>query len=75
MAQPGDLVIIFGDDSPRCWKQIIYFNAPDADAQSAALPASGLAPAPFEDMIDSDMNVVRDARGVRLARGNTEDSD
>ncbi|WP_138934674.1 cyanophycin synthetase [Roseovarius arcticus] len=75
MAQPGDLVIIFGDDSPRCWKQIIYFNAPDADAQSAAPAASGQTPAPFEDMIDSDMNVVRDARGVRLARGNTEDSD
>ncbi|MEM9600467.1 MAG: Mur ligase family protein, partial [Pseudomonadota bacterium] len=29
MAGPGDLLVIFGDDSTRCWKQIIYFNRPD----------------------------------------------
>lgn len=28
MAEPGDLLVIFGDDSTRCWKQIIYFNRP-----------------------------------------------
>ena len=75
MAQPGDLVIIFGDDSPRCWKQIIYFNAPDAGTETAHPATSVQAPAPFEDMFDSDASMVRDARGVRLAKGNTEDSD
>lgn len=33
MAVPGDLVLIFGDNISRCWKQIIYFNRPrDTDA-------------------------------------------
>ncbi len=26
MAEPGDLLLIFGDAIQRCWKQIIYFN-------------------------------------------------
>jgi cyanophycin synthetase len=28
MAAPGDLLVIFGDEISRCWKQIIYFNRP-----------------------------------------------
>ena len=28
MAEAGDLLVIFGDDITRCWKQIIYFNRP-----------------------------------------------
>ncbi|MEM7172307.1 MAG: cyanophycin synthetase, partial [Pseudomonadota bacterium] len=28
MADPGDLVLIFGDNISRTWKQIIYFNKP-----------------------------------------------
>ncbi len=75
MAQTGDLVIIFGDNSPRCWKQIIYFNAPDKDAPLATKPASVVVPKPFEDLSDSDFSMVRDGRGVRLARDNVEDGD
>lgn len=29
MAELGDLLVIFGDDIARCWKQIIYFNRPN----------------------------------------------
>ncbi len=35
MADAGDLVLIFGDEISRTWKQIIYFNRPqEAQAQS-----------------------------------------
>jgi len=75
MAQPGDLVIIFGDNSPRCWKQIIYFKAGEkkkGGASTSAHPPSGVA---FEDMIENDLTIVRDARGVRLARDHAEVGD
>jgi cyanophycin synthetase len=75
MAQPGDLVIIFGDNSPRCWKQIIYFNA-DAEAVHApSHPVNLPGSIRFEDMIDTELAIVRDARGVRLARDHAEDGD
>jgi cyanophycin synthetase len=74
-AKTGDLVIIFGDNSPRCWKQIIYFNAPDQGVQATAGSANVQAPVPFEDMNDGDLGMVRDGRGVRLARGDVEDGD
>ena len=75
MAKPGDLVIVFGDNSARCWKQIIYFNAPEQTGSAASIPVSAQVPAPFEEMIDGDSSMVRDSRGVRLARGNIEDGD
>ena len=28
MAQMGDLLVVFGDETTRCWKQIINFNRP-----------------------------------------------
>jgi cyanophycin synthetase len=29
MAQPGDLVLIFGEKTTRCWKQIVSFGRPE----------------------------------------------
>lgn len=75
MAKAGDLVIIFGDNSSRCWKQIIYFNAPEQQPQSVAPPTGGAMAVPFEEMIDVTQSMVRDARGVRLARSDFEDGD
>jgi cyanophycin synthetase len=75
MAKQGDLVIIFGDNSARCWKQIIYFNVSDQAGHVAAASIGNQAPVPFEDMVDGDSNMIRDARGVRLARGDVEDGD
>lgn len=75
MAKPGDLVIIFGDNSSRCWKQIIYFNAPEQEARHDAPSVDGIPPVPFEDILDVDQSLVRDARGVRLARSDVEDGD
>ncbi|NNE24828.1 MAG: cyanophycin synthetase [Rhizobiales bacterium] len=39
MAQAGDLLLIFGDNISRCWKQIIYFNKPPDDNSPEAPPA------------------------------------
>jgi cyanophycin synthetase len=75
MAKPGDLVVIFGDNLTRSWKQIIYFNAGDA-------AASLVAPAPVDDhspvlvpahgsdgeLSTSGVTLIADERGVRLAR-------
>jgi cyanophycin synthetase len=41
MAAQGDLVLIFGDQIQRTWKQIIYFNRAEPEE-----PAKGEAPAP-----------------------------
>ena len=43
-ARPGDLVLIFGDDITRCWKQIIYHggrNRPDAGRGDAGRKDDG----------------------------------
>ena len=44
--RPGDLLLIFGDDIARTWKQIIYFNKPPEAAadQTAAEPEAPVAP-------------------------------
>ncbi len=39
MADAGDLVLIFGDDISRTWKQIIYFNRPAEAAPDAGQTA------------------------------------
>jgi cyanophycin synthetase len=75
MAQEGDLLVVFGDDSARCWKQIIYFNQ-DKQPEQEASPQQAAVEAPqIEDIIIDDETLIRDERGVRLARGQDEDSD
>ena len=87
MGAPGDLVLIFGDNIARTWKQIIYFNKPRGAEEDAApepspaqppiaeAPADPLAdalavpdaPQVPESVLVAGMQLVRDARGVRLA--------
>lgn len=75
MAAPGDLLVIFGDDTARCWKQIIYFNS--GENEETAEPTSAEPPASqeFKDFFDSEKALIRDERGVRLARDVSEDAD
>lgn len=75
MAAPGDLLVIFGDDTARCWKQIVYFSSDGEAPMAEATPASRPAAPSFEDMFEIDQNLIRDARGVRLARDISEDAD
>ena len=69
MAAPGDLVLVLGDDIRRCWKQIIYF---ETGADKAAVDAGDNRRPVALDLPDlelgDDFELVRDERGVRLAR-------
>ena len=74
MARPGDLVLMFGDDTTRCWKQITNFDVDEdivvseSEEDSAATASVDVE----EYVLDSSVNLIRDERGVRLAR---EESD
>ena len=71
-AQPGDLVLMFGDAITRTWKQIIQFR-PEAPARlverpRVSRPEPALTPAAPLLLEDSRREFVRDTRGVWLAR-------
>jgi cyanophycin synthetase len=75
MAQEGDLLTVFGDNSARCWKQIIYFKHDGRpDAGPSPSPAA-LIPVESGEYIGEGEALIRDERGVRLARHLPEDSD
>ena len=69
MAQTGDLVLIFADAITRSWKQVIEFKPEAKPATVKSVdrpqPSEGLPVTP--DIGDWD-SLVRDERGVRLAR-------
>jgi cyanophycin synthetase len=68
MAHAGDLVVIFGDNITRSWKQIIYFRGDERTA--AELPSAVKVP-PRIEAIETQLDgstVIADERGVRLAR-------
>jgi cyanophycin synthetase len=69
MAAPGDLVLVFGDNVKRAWKQIIYFNSgahADSPPKKSATPVKLPNISGFE-MAD-DIEIISDERGVRIAR-------
>ena len=67
-ARRDDLVLVFGDKVSRCWKQIIYFRPDDAPPAPERAPTTAppVEPPPMP-LPDAD-DLIRDARGVRLAR-------
>jgi cyanophycin synthetase len=73
MARAGDLLLIFGDEIVRTWKQIIHFH-PDGAAKPVtaehAIPRPALPPSePTAELVQRELgSLVRDERGVRLAR-------
>src|SRR5690606_25815812 len=72
LGRPGDLVVVFGDNISRCWKQIIYFKDGRRNAEEAATPAPAvpLSMAAEERSPESyrDRGVIEDARGVRRVK-------
>ena len=72
---PGDLLVIFGDETARCWKQIIYFNSGENPVTETPLMSATPISEEVEDQFDSDQVLIRDERGVRLARDASEESD
>jgi len=75
MAAEGDLVVINGDDTVRCWKQIIYFKNANKDAPMAARTKPALSVVGMEELIGENDQLIRDERGVRLSRSTGEAAD
>jgi len=69
MSESGDLVLILGDNIKRTWKQIIYFNS-GAHTQEAGKKVATVADLPNigDFQLDSDLEIISDERGVRIAR-------
>ncbi|MFP6730619.1 MAG: cyanophycin synthetase [Alphaproteobacteria bacterium] len=75
IAEEGDLVVVFGDDSVRCWKQIIYFKNEDMPAPGATPFQDEAEVLGVDDLIGGGETLIRDERGVRLARNTDEEGD
>jgi len=72
-AAAGDLLLVFGDAINRCWEQITGFEAATVIPRPAGTPgAAPKAPLPppmtAVDLVLEGQALVRDERGVRLAR-------
>ncbi|MCF6262561.1 MAG: cyanophycin synthetase [Xanthomonadales bacterium] len=74
LAAEGDLLLVFGDDITRCWKQIINFNKDKQKSSktSSENNVSNVITDGDSGMIDS-MPLIKDERGVRLARSEEND--
>ena len=79
MAQKDDLVLAFGDAITRCWNQITRFRPEVGDARQKVIDVQ---PAPVkmelreslrEELRSGYERLIRDERGVRLAREESED--
>ena len=67
-AQIGDLLVVFADELTRSWKQIIYFKKAEREAAAPA-PVKVERTVGYEDLLAGGDTLIRDERGVRLARG------
>lgn len=78
IAREGDLVVVFGDEVHRSWKQIIHFKTSEeqstASDQKPAKVSSIMANPQAFELQDED-RLIRDERGVRLAARVDEDAD
>jgi cyanophycin synthetase len=69
-ARAGDLVLIFGDVIERCWNQITSFKSGTLEpgaARKKTPPVQRTFEAPKAPSMEKQ-RVIRDERGVRLAR-------
>ena len=68
-AAEGDLLVVFGDNISRSWKQIIYFGgdreAPVDTGEGDVAESAGYSPGL---MLETGLQLISDERGVRLAR-------
>ena len=71
MAVEGDLLVIFGDDIKRCWKQVAGYEVGESGrrkSETRTLVESFVEEDPEAFRLDADMELIRDERGVRIAR-------
>ena len=75
MAKEGDLVLIFGDNIERCWKQIAGYTVEDMKSRGADVEKpvqSFVEEDPEAFTLDPGAELIRDDRGVRIARMDEE---
>ncbi|MFP4207057.1 MAG: cyanophycin synthetase [Wenzhouxiangella sp.] len=65
---PGDLLLVLADQVKRSWKQIIYFDAGQAERAQSQRPDTVVVPDLEGFSLDETMALVSDERGVRIAR-------
>ena len=71
MASEGDLVVIFGDNIERCWKQVAGYEVGEGGrrkSETKTLVQSFVEEDPEAFQLDEDVELIRDERGVRIAR-------
>jgi cyanophycin synthetase len=71
MAHEGDLVMIFGDDIERCWKQVTGYEVEGVESVGveAEKPVQSFVEEdPMAFTLDAGAELIRDERGVRIAR-------
>jgi cyanophycin synthetase len=69
IAEPGDLILVLADAIKRTWKQIIYFNSEAKIDGGKTKPAINIELPETDDFqFDSDLEIISDERGVRIAR-------
>ena len=71
----GDLVVIFGDNISRCWKQVAGFKSDEdaaPDTTVGKLAVSFVESDPDAFSLDAEAELIRDERGVRIARMDEE---
>ena len=76
MANEGDLVVLFVDNISRCWNQVIHFEGQTevtVSADTGAPVHSFVESDPDAFTLDEGVRLVRDERGVRVARDEESD--
>ncbi|MEE4160950.1 MAG: cyanophycin synthetase [Woeseiaceae bacterium] len=74
IAEPGDLVLVLADNVKRSWKQIIYFNSgAHADVSGKKTMAAIELPETEGFQFGTDVEIISDERGVRIARDEESD--
>ncbi len=71
MGRDGDLVVIFGDNIERCWSQVAGHQVDedsDADTVAEKPVQSFVEEDPDAFTLDPGSELIRDERGVRIAR-------
>jgi cyanophycin synthetase len=69
MARPGDLLLIFADQVSRTWKQVINFRSESQAPVERPRESVVVSPTvPPEPLLSEYATLVRDERGVRLAK-------
>jgi cyanophycin synthetase len=78
-AKPGDLVVVFADNVPRSWKQIIYFKpeltTPSEKPNLSSAPTSAIGSlGGFEEYNETaEVEIRQDERGVYIVADEASD--